>query len=141
MGANRLFWPQETMDEWIVDEKVTIDGDVLLIRDVHRSYHVSQAVYFDADVGGGGDPHGLVGRVKEVANLVKLGAEHYMDSVLLGDSAYKVTPGFTGQPIVEAASAEREADISRAVVKQAGGTASGENDDRELLARFLLDNL
>ena len=31
MGANRLFWPQETMDEWIVGEKVTIDGDVLSV--------------------------------------------------------------------------------------------------------------
>jgi hypothetical protein len=141
MGANRLFWPQETMDEWIVDEKVTIDGDVLLIREAHKSYHISQAVYFEADVGGGGDPHGLVGRVKETATLEKLGAEHYMDSVLMGDSAYKVTPGFTGQPIVEVSSAERGADISGAVITQAGDQASGENGDRELLARFLLDNL
>ena len=141
MGANRLFWPQETMDDWIVGEKVTIDGDVLLIRDVQRKYRIAQAVYFEADVGGGADPHGLVGRVKETASLEKLGAEHYMDSVLLGDSAYKVTPGFTGQPIIEVASTKSVADISGAVITQAGGAAAGENDDRELLARFLLDNL
>jgi hypothetical protein len=141
MGANRLFWPQETMDEWIVGEKVTIDGDVLLIRDVQRSYRISQAVYFEADVGGGEDPHGLVGRVKETAALEKLGAEHYMDSVLIGDSAYKVTPGFTGQPIIQMSAADRGADILGAVITKAGGGTSGENDDRELLARFLLDNL
>jgi len=141
MGANRLFWPQETMDEWIVDEKVTIDGDVLLIREAHKSYHISQAVYFEADVGGGGDPHGLVGRVKETATLEKLGAEHYMDSVLLGDSAYKVTPGFTGVPFAVEAKAERGGDITGAVITQAGGKTDAENGDRELLARFLLDNL
>ena len=94
-----------------------------------------------ANVGGGADPHGLVGRVKETAALEKLGAEHYMDSVLLGDSAYKVTPGFTGQPIIEVATAERGADITGAVITQAGDSGSGESGDRELLARFLLDNL
>ena len=114
---------------------------MLLIRDVRRSYHITQAVYFEADVGGGADPHGLVGRVKETAALEKLGAEHYMDSVLLGDSAYKVTPGFTGQPIIEVATAERGADITGAVITQAGDSGSGESGDRELLARFLLDNL
>ncbi|MCK9460322.1 MAG: hypothetical protein M0R80_11850 [Proteobacteria bacterium] len=141
MGANRLFWPQQTMDEWIVEEKVVIDGDVLLIREAKRRYDISQAVYFEADVGDGSDPHKLVGRVKEKAALEKLGAEHYMDSVLIGDSAYKVTPGFTGQPIIEVSSAARGADISGAVMTRAGGASSGENDDRELLARFLLDNL
>jgi hypothetical protein len=141
MGTNRLFWPQETMDEWIVGEKVTIDGDSLLIHDVRRRYRISQAVYFEAEVGGDGDSRKLVGRVKETATLEKLSAEHYMDSVLIGDSAYKVTPGFTGQPIIEVSSAERGGDITGAVITQAGGEASGENDDRELLARFLLDNL
>jgi hypothetical protein len=141
MGANRLFWPQETMDEWLVEEKVSIEGDLLVIHGESRRYRISQAVYFEADVGGGGDPHKLVGRVKETATLAKLGAEHYMDSVLLGDSAYKVTPGFTGQPDLEVAAAKRGADISGAVITQAGDHAAGENGDRELLARFLLDNL
>ena len=141
MGANRLFWPQEMMDEWIVGEKVAIDGDVLLLCDAKQRYRISQAVYFEADVGGGTDLHGLVGRVKETTTLSDLGAEHYMDSVLMGDSAYKVTPGFTGLPIVETSTAARGADISGAVARKAGEQASGESDDRELLARFLLDNL
>lgn len=124
MGENRLFWAQEKLDEMVVEEKATLVKDELLLRDGSRRYRVSQAVYFEADVGGSGDPHGLLGRVKETASLAALGAEHYMDSVLLGDSAYKVVPGFTGVPLAEAT---------------AGGGAK--NDDRELLARFLLDNL
>jgi hypothetical protein len=130
MGENRLFWPQELMDEWIVDEKASIDGDTLVVRETSARYRVAQAVYFEADVSGGADPHGFVGRVKETATLAGLGAEHYMDSVLLGDSAYKVTQGFTGVPL--------------AAVRAAGAGADGKvekNEDRELLARFLLDNL
>jgi hypothetical protein len=130
MGDNRLFWPQELMDEWIVEEKVSIDGDTLVVRDTNLRYRVAQAVCFEADVGGGGDPHGFVGRVKETATLAQLGAEHYMDSVLLGDSAYKVAPGFTGVPLAEVSTAAKGA-----------GDKVAKNEDRELLARFLLDNL
>ncbi len=130
MGENRLFWPQELMDEWIVDEKASIDGDTLIVRETRARYRVAQAVYFEADVGGGADPHGFVGRVKESATLVGLGAEQYMDSVLLGDSAYKVTQGFTGAPLATATAAGKGADDK-----------AEQNEDRELLARFLLDNL
>jgi hypothetical protein len=130
MGENRLFWPQEMFDEWVVEEKVTIDGDILRLCESGRRYRISQAVYFEADVGGGGDQQGFVGRVKESSTLAELGAEQYMDSVLLGDSAYKVTPGFTGVPFVEDSPATKGADDTVA-----------KNEDRELLARFLLDNL
>jgi hypothetical protein len=129
MGENRLFWAQEKLDELVVDEKATLENDQLLLRETSKRYRVAQAVFFEADVGGSGDPHKLLGRVKETAALAELGAEHYMDSVLLGDSAYKVVPGFTGVPLVEAPAAA------------AGPGDGAKSDDRELLARFLLDNL
>ena len=130
MGENRLFWPQELLDEWVVDEKASVEGDILDVKENGFQYRVSQAVYFEADVGDGSDPHGFVGRVKETSTLAALGAEHYMDSVLLGDSAYKVVPGFTGIPIVDSFSGAKSADNTAA-----------KTEDRELLARFLLDNL
>ena len=99
MGNNRLFWPQETMDTWIVEEKAIIENDILKIVDEGHRYKLLQAVHFVADVGDGSDPHKLVGRVKELETLAEIGAEHYMDSVLLEDSAYKVVPGFTGEPL------------------------------------------
>jgi hypothetical protein len=138
MGANRLFWSQEVLDQLIVDEKAVIEEDVLSIADDKLRYRVSQAVHFVADVGDGSDPHKLVGRVKELEPLVAGGAEHYMDSVLIDDSAYQVAQGFSGEPIIEIASETKGGDISGAVVA-AGGEEDGE--DRELLAKFLLDNL
>lgn len=141
MGNNRLFWPQETMDNWVVDEKATIEDDVLKIVDEGHRYQLSQAVHFVADVGDGSDPHKLVGRVKELETLTEMGAEHYMDSVLIEDSAYEVVPGFTGEPIMEVVqkSTIGSGDISGAVMIQAG--ADDDSEDTELLAKFLLDNL
>jgi hypothetical protein len=88
MGENRLFWPQEMMDEWLVDEKAVISDDVLTISDENKKYRILQAVHFVADVGDGDDIHSLVGKVKEVSILENMGAEHYMDSVIIEDSAY-----------------------------------------------------
>lgn len=139
MGANRLFWPQEIMDQLTVDEMATIEGDLLSLAEDKLSYRVTQAVHFLEDVGDGSDAHKLVGRVKELAAIEELGGEHYMDSVLIGDSAYKVVEGFAGEPLIEVASDGESADITGAVAAQAGGEEDGE--DRELLAKFLLDNL
>ena len=141
MGANRLFWSQELLDEWMVEEKINLDGEILLMLGEERSYRLSQAVFFAADVGDGSDTHGLVGRVKEVEKLLEMGAEHYMDSVLIEDAAYEVVPGFLSEPILTAEEEQRQSsnDISGAIAQQTGDEDGV--DDRELLARFLIDNL
>ena len=139
MGENRLFWPQEMMDEWIVDEKAVIEDDVLSIVDEKMKYRLCQAVHFIADVGDGDDVHSLIGKVKEVTTLEEMGSEHYMDSVIVEDSAYEVVQGFTGAPIVDQAKANAQNDISKAIKTQAGSET--ESEDKELLANFLLDNL
>jgi hypothetical protein len=140
IGVNRFFWPQELLDQWIVDEKILLEGDKLTLAEGKRDFKVSQAVYFVADVGDGQDLHELVGRVKEISTLEEMGAEHYMDSVLLGDSAYQVVPGFTGEPAAKQAQNPKSSapDIAGAISSHTG---EEEADDRELLARFLLDNL
>lgn len=138
MGVNRLFWPQEMMNEWIVDEKASISEEILTIVDEDVKYRISQALHFVSDVGDGSDPHDLLGKVKNIEVILGMGAEHYMDSVLIDDSAYQVVEGFTGEPIVEVASRSIKGDISQAVKNQAGAE---EPEDRELLASFLLDNL
>jgi hypothetical protein len=139
MGENRLFWPQEMMDEWIIDEKASIDDNLLTITDENMKYQLSQAVHFVADVGDGADLHALVGKVKELSTLTTMGCEHYMDSVLLEDSAYQVVQGFTGVPFLDV---EKQPSLVTGPVTGSKMDTSGEDpDDRDLLARFLLDNL
>ncbi|MBN2529156.1 MAG: hypothetical protein JXR76_22395 [Deltaproteobacteria bacterium] len=139
MGENRLFWPQEMMDEWIVDEKATIEDDLLTITEENMTYRLSQAVHFIADVGDGADQHSLIGKVKELSILQDMGCEHYMDSVLLEDSAYQVVQGFTGVPVVD--KVQQSSQIENTAAKAMANSLGEENDDRDLLARFLLDNL
>lgn len=139
MGENRLFWPQEMMDEWVVDEKASIEDDVLTIIEEKMTYKLSQAVLFVSDVGDGSDEHSLIGKVKELSALSEMGCEQYMDSVLVEDSAYQVVQGFTGIPTAETLQLASQAPAGEPNVQTA--STGEESDERELLANFLLDNL
>jgi hypothetical protein len=139
MGENRLFWPQEMMDEWIIDEKASIDDNLLTIIDENMKYQLSQAVHFIADVGDGGDQHSMLGKVKELDTLTDMGCEHYMDSVLIEDSAYQVVQGFTGVPVLD--TLQETSSQTGPITRSNADITGDDSDDRDLLARFLLDNL
>ena len=141
MGVSRLFWPQELLDQWIVDEKISLEGERLTVQKENRTYRVRQAVFFTSDVGDGDDKHNLVGRVKELEQLDSMEAEHYMDSVLIEDSAYQVVTGFVGEQFpIEVNGAESGANKTKGTgVNQSD--KSEEASDQELLAKFLIENL
>lgn len=142
MGVSRLFWPQELLDQWIVDEKISLEGEELTIQKERRTYQVKQAVYFTKDVGGGADDHKLLGRVKELKALESMGAEHYMDSVILEDSAYEVVMGFIGElSSIDGTDSRGASDIADAVAEHAGDKGDDKDNDKELLAKFLIENL
>jgi hypothetical protein len=61
------------------------------------TYRLLPAVVFQATVGGEADRNDLCGRVKTDAQLAELGAEHYKDSVIIGEVGYQVTEGFVGE--------------------------------------------
>jgi hypothetical protein len=65
-----------------------LEGERLTLVKENQVYRVKQATYFVADVGDGDDAFKLVGRVKDVSELLEMGAEHYMDSVIIEDSVY-----------------------------------------------------
>ncbi|PID39039.1 MAG: hypothetical protein CSA65_06445 [Proteobacteria bacterium] len=92
----RIFVSQEQLDSWVMEETARLDD-----KHLHWDGHVfliEAAVRFIKTVGGEADPHGLLGRVKTLPQLAELSAEHYMDSVLLGDTGYEVQQGFVGSP-------------------------------------------
>ena len=141
MGRNRIFVPQDTLDVWVADQKAAVSGTELQFEG--DLFDLQPGVLFVKDVSDTGDPHGLLGRVKDKAQLDAIGAEHYMGSVVLGDSAYDVEDGFIGSPRertvrVPASGAQAAADIDAAVGAAAGEDASS---DEALLTKFLLENL
>jgi hypothetical protein len=102
---NRFFFPQAALDQWIVDERVDFrDGELTLLGPAGsvgpgRRYKLSEAVHVVREVTGAGDGHDLVGRVKALGALEKLGAEIIESSMLLGDAAYDIEPGWMGTPV------------------------------------------
>lgn len=94
----RIFISQAALDTWVSTERVDLQGDVLSLRPDGSAMTLVPASVFKS-VSGGPDRHGLVGKVKDEAAVAALGAEAYMTSVILGDAAYEVEPGFLAIPV------------------------------------------
>ena len=166
-----LFVSQAMLDSWAEQGKIDFVGNVmtLVASDGHgRSYALQPAVRFLQVLGADRDPNGLLRKVKSLAQLRTLGAEAVDDSVVLGDAAYEVEPGFLAEAnAVEAASAVRQAPtaphgqariaqpLAASSVAGAGVTPpasprgatplpkdlEARRKEAEALARFLLENL
>ena len=95
----RLFISQERLDAWSAEQRVTLTGDVMTLADDGRSFRICSAVRFLKVAGDAADPNDLVNTVLDEKALDEMGADHYMDSVILGETAYDVQPGFVGDPI------------------------------------------
>lgn len=125
---NRVFFTQALLDIWIADERVELNGDEIVLRDENRNFKIIEAVHIVREVAGGGDSAKFLGKVKTRDQLVELGAEVLESSMVLGDDAYDVVPGFLGEPI--GAFEQRSPDSSTAA-----------SNDEELLTQFLLKSL
>ncbi len=93
----RLFISQERLDEWTADEKASLVEDLLTLTELGRSFAVEPAVRFVSVAGNEEDPNDLLNKVKTEEELVQIGADLYMNSVIHGDVAYDVQPGFVGR--------------------------------------------
>ncbi len=131
----RVFLAQTNLDEWTDQGAVRLEGDTLSLVEEQRTLDLQPAVRFLQVADGSPDPHALVGKVKSLDVLKELGAEHYFDSVLYGETAYQVAEGFLGRlsPFAEAPFAEAplsEAPLSEAPLSEAplpeGAAAAGQ---------------
>ena len=95
-----LFVSQAMLDSWAEQGKIDFVGNVMTLlagEGQGRSYALEPAVRFLKLLGEDDDPHGLVHKVKSVAQLREMGAEPVDDSCILGDVAYEVQPGFLAE--------------------------------------------
>jgi hypothetical protein len=93
---SRIFIALPRLDDWINQGLARVDGMHLVLNDGPQ-FAMTEAVLFESLVSGE-DSRTLLGRVKSVPQLHALAAEHYQDSVLFEDAAYKVAEGFIGEP-------------------------------------------
>ena len=139
---NRVFFPQAAFDAWLGDGSVDLRGDELTIVAEARRYKLSEAVRIVAEVTGSPDPHELVGRVKSKNVLEDRGAEILESSMIFGENAYDVIPGWLGAPT---SSFEEHAQSSHRAEARATSLApppgKEPSTDEDLLATYLLKNL
>ncbi len=130
---NRVFFPQIALDEWLTESRAELRNDELQVKAENRKYRIIEGIRVLREVSGSADSHELVGKVKSKAFLVELGAEILEGSMILGDNAYDVVPGFVGAP------------IGVQVVQQPPSSASPApppaSSDEDLLAAFLATKL
>lgn len=117
---NRAFMAQETLDVWLADDRVSLDGEVLKLM-THPSapaFLLTTAVYFQAEVTTGEDPLGLCGQVKTLTKVLELGGEHAPGSVVIGDNAYEVRDGFLGEFLPDHDHAEKRGSSPKRDLKE-----------------------
>ncbi|HXN56484.1 MAG TPA: hypothetical protein VN874_09460 [Myxococcales bacterium] len=151
--ADHLFVPQSVLYRWSEQGRVSVDGSVLTILGEDRAFSLTSAVRF-IKLEAGDDKASLLQKVKTLDALKQMGAEHYLESVLLGECAYQVQQGFLADAnaLRRAASASAPPPSSQPKTAPPGegapaaaGQTAREGDrggaEQELLAQFLLDNL
>jgi hypothetical protein len=137
MAKNRVFFPQEALDTWLVDNRVELANDELTIKSEGRRFKITEAVRVIREVTGTPDAYDLVGRVKSKVFLNALESEILETSMLIGDNAYDVSQGFLGMPVGTFAEHKASAQAATAQEAKAGGTPVPASDE-ELLGQFLL---
>jgi hypothetical protein len=135
MAKNRVFFPQNALDQWLHEEKIELGGTTLVIKAEGRKYRLIEAVRVLAEVTGAPDEHELIGKVKTVNFLSELGAELLGTSMILGDLAYEVVPGFVATPVGSFAE-HRQGSVPPPPARGMMPTS-----DEEILAQYLIQNL
>jgi hypothetical protein len=141
---NRVFFPQAALDQWLADGTVDLRGTELTVVAEARRYRLAEAVHVVREVTGADDASSLVGRVKPKSTLEEKGAELLESSMIVGDNAYDVVPGWLGTPdgsFDEHVTSEARG-AARARAAEAGEFPPSEPvTDEDLLAKFLMKTL
>ncbi len=95
----KIFIPQDHVDTWVTTDRVDVAGEIMTFRNARVSLRVVPAYFFDHVSGGSDVGHALLGRVKTKVAVGALGAEVYMNSIIVGETAYDVVAGFVAKPI------------------------------------------
>lgn len=114
--AGLLFVSQAMIDSWADQGRIDFVGNVMTMLSGEgrgRSYELEPAVRFLALLGADQDPHQLLKKVKSLAQLKELGAEAIDSSVVFGDVAYEVEPGFLAEMSALQAAAAAKVDPAR----------------------------
>jgi hypothetical protein len=140
MPDNRIFVSGALLDQWVSVGHVDLGEGVFEVKTTRARYALEEAAHIVKEVTGAGDPSELVGRVRTLSELSALGAEVLDRSLVLGDVAYDVVPGFMASP-EGAAGTKVPTHKVLADLSALSALRPALKTDEELLARFLIEKL
>jgi len=94
----RIFVSQRRVQQWTEEGRVAIDGNQMTLPELGRTFRLTEAFYVQRAVSEDGDQFKLAGRVKTRTQIATLGGEVFLNSLIIGDTAYEGDPGFIGEP-------------------------------------------
>lgn len=94
----RIFVSQRRVQQWTEEGRVAIDGNQMSLPELGRTFKLTEAFFVQRAVSEDGDQFKLAGRVKTRTQIATLGGEVFLNSLIIGDTAYEGDPGFIGEP-------------------------------------------
>lgn len=119
----RIFISQRRVQQLTEEGRVQIEGNLMTLPELARTFKLTEAFYIQRTVADASDPHRLAGRVKTRIQLAALGGEVFLNSLVIGDSAYEGDPGFIGEPGVGRARGPSRSD-GPSVIRQTGSASA-----------------
>jgi hypothetical protein len=90
-----MFIAQSTLEGWLDRDEVDVEADQVAFRKLRRTYRLDPAVRF-REVASEQSSSALIGKVLTEAQIAELGGELMGDSVIFGEVAFTVEPGYVG---------------------------------------------
>lgn len=122
---DQMFVAQTTLEAWLDSGKVEFDGRVVRLKSQGVAFDLESAVRFVSIIDGVEDSN-LLGKVLPESRIKDLGGEVLGDSVVFGEIAFQVRPGYIatrqGTPAISSEFADKRKETTA-----------------ETLARFHLD--
>lgn len=118
----RIFVSQRRVQQWTEEGRVTIDGNQMNLPELGRTFKLTEAFYVQRAVSEDGDQFKLAGRVKSRTQIATLGGEVFLNSLIIGDTAYEGDPGFIGEPVSASRSGRNSASRSEGSAAGPGTT-------------------
>jgi hypothetical protein len=94
----KVFLPQDIVDAWVTSDKVDLNGETMTFKSSGLALRLVPGYFFDHVSAGTDTGHDLLGKAKAKAAITALGAEAYMNSIIVGETAYDVELGYVAKP-------------------------------------------
>ncbi len=132
-----IFLKYSLLEELESTNKGNVSAEQILTLINKKKYKLEEAVIFKEKLDGVSNKN-LVGTIITISEVETLGYDLYMDTVIVGESAYRVEEGFKGTLIDDSSISKVKKEKS---LPEKNEFAKNEKTNEQLLADLMLGNI